>query len=47
MITPCVKKCALVKQQCIGCKRTTQEIANWQYYTEQERKDIIKELKHR
>lgn len=47
--SPCKGVCAVnsVAGQCIGCYRTTTEIANWINYTEEERDTITAELEAR
>ncbi len=44
--SPCKGVCAVnsVAGQCIGCYRTTAEIANWINYTPEERDAITREL---
>lgn len=43
--TPCIKKCKLKDDICIGCKRTSEQIKNWSIYDENTRLRIIKGLK--
>lgn len=45
MITPCIKVCKLVDRKCIGCGRTSNEIAMWSSMTNDQRKLIIERLK--
>ena len=40
--TPCIGVCTMGNGKCIGCFRTSQEIRNWLYFTEEERKKITK-----
>ena len=49
MITPCVKLCTVdpVTKICQGCKRTLEEISNWIYMTDEQRLEIMAELKCR
>lgn len=47
IISPCINKCKLHDNICIGCKRTIDEIIHWREYTDNKRKKIINELKNR
>ena len=47
MQSPCLRKCKLHNGVCASCKRTIQEIKNWQSFTEKERNNIMKDLKKR
>ena len=40
--SPCIGVCTLINKKCIGCYRTADEISNWLFYEESERKIIIK-----
>lgn len=44
MITPCIKICKLSKGRCAGCGRTADQIAQWIYFTDDQRQKIIQEL---
>jgi predicted Fe-S protein YdhL (DUF1289 family) len=44
MITPCVNECKLVNGFCVGCRRSTEQISNWIYYTDEQRQQIIEKL---
>ena len=44
METPCVKVCKLEGSYCIGCGRSKQQLRRWSKYTDQQRKQIIKEI---
>lgn len=46
MITPCVNLCKLDTKtnQCLGCRRTIEEISNWTRLTDQERSVIMERL---
>ena len=44
-ITPCIGICKLAKGICIGCKRTSKQISEWQNYDNKEKKKIINNLK--
>ena len=43
--TPCVRKCNLIDDHCIGCGRSWQQIRYWSFYKESERLSIMKDLK--
>ena len=44
--TPCKRQCRLVGGvRCYACGRTLQQIKNWSFYSEEERIEIIKNLK--
>lgn len=47
--SPCRKLCKLNEDftACLECKRTTEEIQDWSKYTDQERKDIMIQLRSR
>ncbi len=47
--TPCVKVCVVDAESglCLGCYRTLQEVAGWARYSEDERDQIMGELKTR
>ena len=46
--TPCIRKCQLIDDSyCLGCKRTWQQIKNWSKYSEEQRLEIIEELKRK
>jgi len=47
VVSPCVKVCTLKEDFCIGCGRTTQEIAEWGKATIERRKEIIERLPDR
>ena len=40
--SPCIGVCTLVNNICIGCTRTADEVSNWLFYDEKERKEITK-----
>jgi len=44
--SPCTKICQIDKNSgiCIGCKRTTDEISQWQSYTDDEKNKILQRL---
>ena len=41
--SPCIGICTLVNGQCVGCFRTSDEIQNWLYFSDGERKYITKQ----
>ena len=47
--SPCNDICTTDKESglCIGCGRTTEEISNWLYYSDKQKKNVIKDLKNR
>lgn len=49
MKSPCVKQCNITEDSkyCKGCKRTVNEIMNWTKFTDEQRLNIIRILKHR
>ena len=48
-ISPCIKVCKIDLQTnlCIGCKRTQDEIANWLFYTDIQKIEVLEKLKNR
>lgn len=49
MKSPCVRDCNIVEDSkyCKGCKRTIQEIIRWTQFTDEQRENILRMLKHR
>ena len=47
IVSPCVKVCTLKEDFCIGCGRTTQEIAEWGNATRERREQILERLPDR
>ena len=47
--SPCIDICQMDSESglCVGCGRTIEEIANWSSYTNEKKKDILKQLKSR
>ena len=47
--SPCNDICTTDKESglCIGCGRTTEEISNWLYYSDKQKKKVLKDLKNR
>ena len=41
--SPCIGVCTIVNDICIGCFRSSENITNWLYYSEDERNIITKE----
>ena len=41
--SPCIGVCTVSEGACIGCFRTSEEIINWLYYSDKERKKITEE----
>ncbi len=40
--SPCIGVCTIVGNRCVGCTRTSEEISNWLFYSDLERKVITK-----
>ena len=40
--SPCIGICTLVNNKCVGCTRKSDEISNWLFFTDHERKVITK-----
>jgi len=47
--SPCIKVCKIhpITKICLGCKRTEKEISLWPYYTDEEKRKVLKELTKR
>jgi hypothetical protein len=45
MITPCIQVCTLIDGYCKGCGRSKEQIIKWRSYTDEERKEIMENLK--
>ena len=45
MISPCIKECKIRDNICRGCGRAIEQIQNWMNYTNNEREQIIYEIK--
>ncbi len=43
--TPCIRKCKLINDHCVGCGRTWQQIRDWFSYKEDQRLAIMSDLK--
>ena len=47
IVSPCIKICTLQDDFCIGCGRTTQEIAEWSKASDKKKRDILERLPDR
>ena len=49
MKSPCVNTCNILpdSKYCKGCKRTIVEIVNWTKFSDEQRDNIMRMLKHR
>jgi len=47
IISPCVKICKVENDTCIGCGRTTHEIAEWFKASDERKREIIEGLRSR
>ncbi len=47
VVSPCIKICTLQNDFCIGCGRTTQEIAEWTKASDKKKRDILERLPDR
>jgi predicted Fe-S protein YdhL (DUF1289 family) len=47
VLSPCVKRCKLVDETCVGCFRTMDEIAKWTYLSNNERLTVIENCRKR
>ena len=47
VVSPCIKICTLQDNFCIGCGRSTQEIAEWSTATARRKKKILERLPDR
>jgi predicted Fe-S protein YdhL (DUF1289 family) len=43
--TPCIRKCKLINDHCVGCGRSWEQLRDWSFYTENQRLEIMKDLK--
>ena len=43
--TPCIRKCKLINDHCVGCGRSWEQIRDWTFFTESQRLEIMKDLK--
>ena len=47
VVSPCIKICTLQDNFCIGCGRSTQEIAEWTKASDKRKRDILERLPDR
>ena len=47
VVSPCINICTLQDEFCIGCGRSTQEIAEWSKATIKRKKEILERLPDR
>jgi len=47
IVSPCVKICKVENELCIGCGRTTHEIAEWFKASDRRKREIIERLQNR
>ena len=49
ILTPCVKKCEIdsTTSFCLGCGRTIQQLREWRIYTDEQRINIMNNLKRK
>ena len=47
VVSPCIKICTMQNDFCIGCGRTTQEIAEWSKASDKKKRDILERLPDR
>ena len=40
--SPCIGVCTVIDNKCIGCLRTSEEIKNWLYFSDEERNKITR-----
>lgn len=45
--SPCKDICITRKGVCVGCFRSLEEIANWKNYTEEEKAQVLENIKER
>ena len=45
--SPCNNECLIENGYCVGCNRNSYEIFNWITFTEEQKLNILKQLKHR
>ena len=41
--SPCIGVCTLVDGECVGCFRTAEQVEEWLFYTDEERRKITEE----
>ncbi len=47
VVSPCIKICTLQNDFCIGCGRSTQEIAEWSKASNKRKEEILERLPDR
>ena len=47
VVSPCIKICTLQNDFCIGCGRSTQEIAEWSNASRKRKEEILERLPNR
>jgi len=47
IITPCIRKCKLQNNICLGCGRTKKEITEWVSYSKEQKEKIMIDLYER
>ena len=47
VVSPCIKICTLQNDFCIGCGRSTQEIAEWSTASKKRKEEILERLPDR
>ena len=47
VVSPCIKICTLQNNFCIGCGRSTQEIAEWSKASNKRKEEILERLPDR
>ena len=47
VVSPCIKICTLQDNFCIGCGRSTQEIAEWTKASNKKKREILERLPDR
>ena len=47
IVSPCIKVCTLQDNFCIGCGRSTQEIAEWTKASDKRKREILERLSDR
>lgn len=45
--SPCIDVCVSREGTCIGCYRTLEEMAGWPSYTEEQKKQVLENIKKR
>ncbi|MFN3557392.1 MAG: DUF1289 domain-containing protein [Bacteroidales bacterium] len=45
--SPCIDVCVTREGYCIGCHRSMEEMAGWPTYTEEQKKQVLENIKKR